>query len=255
MADVFVPTTAAIAAELKARETAKFYTYYPDTGPLRRELYTKHLAFFKAGPNWRQRLYLAANRSGKTTAAAYEMTCHLTGRYPSWWQGKRFEKPIEAWASGDTSLTTRDIIQKSLLGPTSTVDSRQWCGMLPAQLVYDVSRKQGIPSAIATIWVRHVAGGISQLDLKSYDQKREAFQGTEQQVIWLDEEPPPDIYGECLMRTMTCNGLVMVTMTPLMGLTPFLAEWLERSVLEVLGPDGTSELSSAHHAVFGQKET
>jgi len=38
-----------------------------------------------------------------------------------------------------------------------------------------------------------------------------------------------------------------------MGLTPFLAEWLERSVLEVLGPDGTSELTGAKSAVFGQR--
>ena len=141
-----------------------------------------------------------------------------------------------------------------MLGPIHTVDSRQWCGMIPRRLVYDHTRKQGIPSAIHTIWVRHITGGISTLDLLSYDQKREAFQGTAKQVIWLDEEPPHDIYGECLIRTMTCGGILMVTMTPLMGLTPFLAEWLERSVLEVLGPDGTSELTGAKSAVFGNQE-
>jgi len=85
--------------------------------------------------------------------------------------------------------------------------------MIPQKLVYDITRKQGIPSAIHSIFVRHVSGGVSSLDLKSYDQKREAFQGTEKQVVWADEEPPADIYGEMLMRTMTCNGLLMVTMT------------------------------------------
>jgi len=253
MADTFAPTLDAIKAELAAREACKFHTYYPETGPLRRALYTKHMAFFAAGTNWRQRLYLAANRSGKTTAAAFELTAHLTGLYPPWWTGKRFEKPIEAWCAGDTGNTTRDIIQAALLGPLSTVDSRQWCGMIPRPLVYDHTRKTGIPSAIHTIWVRHTSGGISSIDLKSYDQKREAYQGTEKQFVWLDEEPPADIYGECLMRTMTCGGLMAVTMTPLMGLTPFLAEWLERSALEVLGPDGTSELKSAHSAVFGER--
>jgi len=39
--------------------------------------------------------------------------------------------------------------------------------------------------------------------LKSYDQGRESFQGTEQHVIWLDEEPPLPIYVEALTRTMT----------------------------------------------------
>ena len=43
-------------AEL-ARRTArrKLFTYFPDSGPLRRELYPKHLAFFEAGLTHRQR--------------------------------------------------------------------------------------------------------------------------------------------------------------------------------------------------------
>lgn len=253
MSDVFIASDEAILAELKERESCPWYTYYPDEGPLRRELYPKHLAFFAAGAEWRQRLFLAGNRVGKSKVAAYELVCHMTGKYPAWWKGRRFPEPIEAWAAGDTGNTTRDIIQTALLGPVQTVDSRNWCGMVPRKLVYDITRKQGIPSAVHSIFVRHVSGGVSSLDLKSYDQKREAFQGTEKQVVWADEEPPADIYGEMLMRTMTSDGLLMVTMTPLMGLTPFLAEWLERSVLEVLGPDGTSELTGAKSAVFGQR--
>lgn len=252
--DPYIAAPDAIVAELARRDQEQFYQYFPEEGPYCRARYPKHLAFFAAGHTWRQRLLLAGNRSGKTKAAAYELTAHLTGLYPAWWRGKRFAQPIEAWASGDTANTTRDIVQTTLLGPTSTVDSRQWCGMIPRLLVYDHSRKQGIPSAIHTIWIRHVTGGLSTLDLKSYDQKREAFQGTEKHVIWLDEEPPDDIYGESLMRTMTCGGIVMVTMTPLMGLTPFLSEWLERSVLEVLAPDGTSAWASAKSAVFGEQE-
>jgi phage terminase large subunit-like protein len=87
----------------------------------------------------------------------------------------------------------------------------------------------------------------------SYDQKREAFQGTTKHVIWEDEEPPPDIHGEALIRTMTVNGLMIVTMTPLMGLTPFLSEWLERSTLEVI-EDGVSVLRPAHVHVFGASD-
>jgi phage terminase large subunit-like protein len=248
-----IPTLAAIDAERAARKACRWYSYYPDEGQFRRALYPKHLAFFKAGSTWRQRLFLAANRIGKTDVAAYELTCHLTGLYPPWWQGRRFEKPIECWASGDTSGTARDIIQVALLGPLPNIESRQWSGMIPRPLVYDYSRKQGLPSAIHSVWVRHVTGGISSLDIKSYDQKRESFQGTTKDVIWLDEEPPDDIYGECLIRTMTSNGLILVTMTPLMGLTPFLSEWLQRSALEVLSPTGESQLQHAHAAVFGDK--
>ena len=45
-------------------------------------------------------------------------------------------------------------------------------------------------------------GGVSTLGLKSYEQRREAFQGTSIEVIWLDEEPDQDIVMECLLRTM-----------------------------------------------------
>lgn len=67
--------------------------------------------------------------------------------------------------------------------------------------------------------VRHVTGGISKLGFKSYDQGRKKFQGTSKELIWLDEEPPLDVYTECLTRTMTVNGLVLCTFTPLEGAT------------------------------------
>jgi phage terminase large subunit-like protein len=60
-------------------------------------------------------------------------------------------------------------------------------------------------------------GGRSVITLKSYDQGRESFQGTEQDVIWLDEEPPMPVYAECLLRTMTTDGLVICTFTPMLG--------------------------------------
>ncbi len=60
--------------------TRRFDLFYPDTGPLRRELYQKHLEFFRAGAKYRERCFMAANRVGKTEGAGgYELTCHLTG--------------------------------------------------------------------------------------------------------------------------------------------------------------------------------
>ena len=65
-------------------------SYYPETGPLRRELYPKHIKFFDKGDSCRSRLMLAANRIGKTEGVgAYESTCHLTGIYPDWWKGQK----------------------------------------------------------------------------------------------------------------------------------------------------------------------
>ncbi len=96
--------------KVRRASTRRFDLFYPDTGPLRRGLYQKHLEFFRAGRAYRERCFMAANRVGKTEGAGgYEMTCHLTGRYPDWWEGRRFSGPVRAWAAGKTNETTRDV--------------------------------------------------------------------------------------------------------------------------------------------------
>jgi phage terminase large subunit-like protein len=99
--------------------------------------------------------------------------------------------------------------------------------MIKGELITDVKKKAGgVPDAIESVRVKHVSGGFSYLVFKSYDQKRKAFEGTEQEVIWLDEECPIDIYGECIIRTMTTNGVIMLTFTPLMGLSEVVLNFM-----------------------------
>lgn len=220
----------------------RFYGMYPDTGPLRRALYPKHLEFFRLGKKHRERLFCAANRVGKTEGAGgYEMVCHLTGEYRKWWDGRLFKRPVMAWAAGDTGKTTRDILQRKLLGPINAIGS----GLIPGKLIERVTPKSGLPDAIENVYVRHVpTGRTSILSFKSYDQKREAFQGTEQDVILEDEEPPEDIHDECVLRTMATperpdGGIVMMTYTPIQGLTPLTLRFLPE-----FAPAGDDELEA-----------
>lgn len=209
-----IPSLQAILAEQQRRNKNKIDRYYPETGPLRRERYEKHLEFFASGAKYTERAIIAANRVGKTEGiGAYEATLHLTGQYPDWWQGKRFSKPTKAWAAGDTSKTVREIIQDKLYGPFNEPGT----GMIPGDLLVHRTLKQGVSEAVDTIYVRHASGGMSQLVLKSFDQRRISFQGTAQDFIWLDEEPPEDIYTECLLRLMTTGGFLSLTFTPLNG--------------------------------------
>src|SRR5688572_6399093 len=59
--------------------------------PTCRRLYPKALRYMKAGATFQERLFLAANRIGKSETAGFEVTAHLTGRYPDWWEGRKFE--------------------------------------------------------------------------------------------------------------------------------------------------------------------
>jgi phage terminase large subunit-like protein len=198
---------------------------YPETGPLRRELYPKHMAFFAAGATEYDRCMLAANRVGKSFGVGgYETTLHLTGRYPDWWVGRRFDKPINAWAAGDTSQTTRDVVQHILLGDVTDFGT----GLIPAEdIIGEPTRSAGITGAVDTVRVRHRSGGVSVLGFKAYDQGRKKFQGTAKSLVWLDEEPPSDVYEECLMRLMTTDGLMLCTFTPLSGMSDIAMRYLK----------------------------
>ena len=148
-----------LEAESERRSNYRIHRYFPDAGPYRRELYSKHLLFFAAGATHRTRAFLAGNRVGKSAAGAFETTLHLTGEYPSWWEGRRFEGPVNIWAAGDTAKTVRDILQTQLLGGLGAPDT----GMIPAHLVVRRSAKQGLADAVETAWVRHRSGGMSVL--------------------------------------------------------------------------------------------
>lgn len=203
---------------------------FPATGPLRRELYPKHMEHMRRGASHRERLFMAANRVGKTTTGAYESTLHLTGDYPDWWEGKRFDGPVRWWASGKTNETTRDIVQAELMGAVKHVDGRReftGTGMIPGDWIGPVNWKQGVNDLADRIQVKHVTGGWSDLGMKSYNQGRGSFEGTAREGIWLDEEPDLDVYAECLMRTMTTDGLVIVTFTPLGGWSEVVSSFLE----------------------------
>jgi phage terminase large subunit-like protein len=174
---------------------------------------------------------MAANRVGKTEGVGgYETTLHLTGEYPPWWKGRRFDRPIGAWAAGKTGETTRDIVQAKLFGPVEgSGPTKRFAGtgLIPGDSIGDCSWRGGFPDLADSVAIRHKSGGMSRLGLKSYQQGRGAFEGTEQDLVWLDGEPPLDVYVECLVRTMTTGGLVLVTFTPLEGMSDVVTSFLE----------------------------
>ena len=206
-----------LQASIKRAKGRKLFTLYPDTGPLRRELYPKHVGFFKAGSEYMERAAMAANRSGKSFGiGGYETAVHLTGLYPDWWEGRRFDHPIDAWVAGDTLTTTRDIVQLILLGNIG-----DWgTGLIPSDTIEgDPVMRSGVTGGVDYARIKHVSGGMSVVGFKAFDQGRKTFQGTAKHLIWLDEESPRPVYDECMIRLATTNGLMMVTFTPLLGLS------------------------------------
>lgn len=194
-----------------------------------RDKYPRQLEFFEASKDYREIAMIAANRSGKSIAGCYALAAHLSGIYPDWWPGRKFDGPISAWAAGDTYETTRDILQLALLGEISyktgrkAVDGR---GLIPGDRIGRCTWRSGVQDLVDTVTIRNIHGGNSFLGFRSYDQGRKAFQGTGRHVILVDEEPPMDVYNEMLIRTATVNGIVMLTFTPLLGLSDVVLSFL-----------------------------
>ena len=184
-----------------------------------------HAAKDNNGRLARQRLLMAANKTGKTFCGAAEMAYHLTGKYPKWWKGYRFKGPIKAWAAGNTTANTRDIVQAELFGEPGD-DEDFGKGAVPKESIIKWERQPGIPNAISTVTVRHASGRNSKCFMKSYEQGKQAWMGKAVDVVWMDEEPPQDIYSQALRASLKSGGLTFMTFTPESGMTNVVAQFM-----------------------------
>lgn len=170
----------------------------------------------------RERLFMAGNQIGKTYCSANEIAYHLTGIYPDWWEGRRFDTPTVGWAAGVTGESTRDTLQRLVMGRPGQIGT----GSIPKALIEDHTMARGVADAIDTVLVKHVGGGLSQLAFKSYEKGREKWQGETLHFVAFDEEPPLAIYTEGLTRTNATNGIVWTTFTPLLGMSEVVKRFL-----------------------------
>jgi phage terminase large subunit-like protein len=178
------------------------------------------------GTNCYQATGIIHKNSGKTYCGGAEMAIHLTGRYPDWWNGRVFDKPIRAWAASKTGFVTRDGPQRMLVGEPKERDS--WgSGLIPQECIERPILKHGIMDALDGLVVKHDSGDFSTLGFKSYDQGREPWQAETLDVIWLDEEPPMDVYMEGLTRTNATEGMTYLTFTPLLGVSEVVRMFLQ----------------------------
>ena len=214
------------------------------------------LAYYKPYPVQRQfhnstsreRLFMAGNQIGKTFCSANEIAYHLTGLYPKWWIGRKFDAPTVGWASGVTAESTRDTMQRLLLGRTGSMGT----GSIPAKLIESVSSGRGVADSVDTVMVRHKGGGLSQLSFKSYERGRSKWQGETLHFVAFDEEPPLDIYTEGLTRTNATEGIVWITFTPLLGMSSVVKRFLvdKPPNTDVI----TATIDDAEHYTKKQKE-
>lgn len=147
-----------LAAIDKKRRTNRLADYRP---------YAKQKEFHDAGALHRERLFLAGNQLGKSFCGGAEAAIHLTGRYPEWWQGKRWDRPVRGWAGSNTSETTRDNPQRILVGEPKIRDN--WgTAAIPGSAIVRTTSRMGVADALDSVVIKHVSGGESTLGFKCF---------------------------------------------------------------------------------------
>ena len=156
------------------------------------------------------------NRTGKSVLSAAETTYHLTGEYPDWWCGRRFERATDCVVGSETYESTRDGAQTLLLGKPE-----QWgTGTIPKRCIVKVAKRSGgVKDVVDYARIKHKSGKLSTLKFKAYDQTFKKWMGVSFDFGWLDEEPPKDIYNEAKMRVFDKKGYLLLAFTPLSGMT------------------------------------
>ncbi|MBO5924728.1 MAG: terminase family protein [Clostridia bacterium] len=170
------------------------------------KVHHKQIAFHKAGK--KVRFVFGGNRSGKTECGAVETIWRARGIHPY----LPNKAGVTGWVVSLSYEVQRDVAQKKILSylPPSWIVS---IGMVSGSRA---SPENGI---IDYVTIRNVFGTTSTISFKSCEAGREKFQGASLDYVWFDEEPPEDIYDECVMRVLDRSGDIYCTMTPLKGLT------------------------------------
>ena len=156
----------------------------------------------------RNRWIFGGNRTGKTMCGAQEAVWRATGTHPH--QPNRAD--TIGWVVSLSTQVQRDVTQKKILESINADDI--------VEIVMLRGRKDSPKGGVIDfIKLRNNWDGESIIAFKSCEQGREKFQGTSLDWVWFDEEPPEDVYDECVLRTMDRAGHIWGTMTPLKGRT------------------------------------
>ena len=190
-----------IKNEIESRNIKPLLNY--NTGKIKHE---KQLLFHKSQK--RNRWVFGGNRTGKTECGAVETIWLSLGIHPF-----RKNKPsIECWVVSLSNRVQKEVAQAKILK------------YLPKNKILNIIMSEGNKGSpdtgiIECIIVKNISGMQSKIWFKSCESGREKFQGSSLDFVWFDEEPPEDIYRECLMRILDKNGEIFGTMTPLKGFT------------------------------------
>lgn len=143
-------------------------------------------------------LFIAGNKTGKTTAGAIKMAEAMTGQL-LW--GHDFRAPIKFQVPCYGCVFAEDFdSHKEVTLPAYL----SWC---PKRFIKNVFKN---PAGNVT-HIEHTNGSI--LFFRTYEQGADKAEGKDWHRVWCDEPPPRPIYTAVLRGLVTLNGVFIITAT------------------------------------------
>ena len=181
--------------------------------------------------------YIVTHNTGKSFCTIMETCFHCTGLYPDWWKGHRptprintvtKQKELRIWYLGTDNQTVRNSLQSRIIG---TEENNYTDGAIHVDYINLDSKmmKRNVSAAVDKIRIRHVGGFEVELCFKSYEQGRKNLQSEPVDIVVFDEEPPADVYAECVARLAATDGFYYMAFTPLLGMTPLVHSFWMRN--------------------------
>lgn len=173
------------------------------------------------------RAFFGGNRSGKTTSGAVEISYHATGKYPDWWEGRKWDRPVTIRCFASDFQKGLKVVTKKL---------REW---LPKDSIIHVYKNN--QKAEVEWHIKHASGGISYIDMMTYEQDPYLAEGWSGDIAWFDEPPPRATYIATVRGLVDSNGICLFTLTPLKE------PWLFDEIYNTKDPNITSVLCDLRH--------
>lgn len=187
------------ALELQRRYREERILFYQPCGP-------KHETFHKSQKT--VRAIFGGNRSGKTYCGLVELLFHAClKRHP--FTGK--DNPIKGHYR---IFTTKFQIAEELIIPML----QEW---IPQKWYRGGSWQEAYDSKYHILY----GANCTVIDIFTYDQEVGATESVTLDGCWMDEEAPERMYSSTVSRLMSAKGFLILTVTPLFGMSWALRIW------------------------------
>jgi hypothetical protein len=145
------------------------------------------------------------NWTGKTMMQTAEEFYHLTGLYPEWWDGVRYDRPVSTVMVDPNMLRSRDCTQSLMLEAIERI----------GDIEFEKVPKPGVPDAMSELRIKHVSGGMSKVVFLSAEMSCEKFTVFSVDRVAINEGVRGPVLVELRVRRGASDGVLSAVYTPL----------------------------------------